>query len=78
VLFYDTVVIVGGPYTTRISPAAWLDPEVHRRIISEASAEDNREIVRYATVAWGIYRSPGGVNRNVTHNATDTLPNCEV
>jgi hypothetical protein len=53
--------IVGGPYTTRISPGAWLDPYVHRRIISEASAEDNREIVRYATVAWGIYRSPGGL-----------------
>jgi len=39
----------GGPYTTRVSPGTWLHPEVHRRIIPEASVDHNRQIVGYAT-----------------------------
>ena len=62
-----------GPYTRRISPGIGLHPEVYRHIISEASAEDNREFVRYATGDKTIWPPSGGVNRNVTHNTTDTL-----
>jgi hypothetical protein len=31
---------------------------VYRRIILDAGAEDNQQIVRYAPVLWGFIRSP--------------------
>jgi len=45
----------------RIAPETWLQPEVYRRIIAEASAEDNLRIVRYATGNRAICLVPKGL-----------------